>query len=223
MRIISWKRVSSIGWHGLATFLLSIAAITASGGITLLICWTIVLKFARSRATPDDRAAAVLVLGAMLQRGRITGDFKARLERATQFSEGSTLFILGGVTDSSRLSEAAAGREWLVGQGTCETRIVLEDESRNTLENLLFAREILRVRGVERPVIVTSRYHAARSSILAAGLGIAHDLCPAEWPSIMHPAAFARSLFEALMINWYYVGKLWAIVTRYNGMLSRIS
>ena len=75
----------------------------------------------------------------------------------------------------------------------------------------------------ESPVIVTSRYHAARSSILAAGLGMAHDLCPAEWPSLFRPAALARSLFEALMINWYYVGKLWATALRHRGMLSRIS
>ena len=223
MRMISWKRISSMGWYGLATFLLSIATITASGGITLLVRWTIVFKFARRRSSPAGGTEVVLVLGAMLQRGRITGDFKARLKRAMQFPEDSTLIVLGGVTDSSMLSEAAAGRDWLVRQGACEARIVLEDESRNTLENLVYAREILRVRGVERPVIVTSRYHAARSSILAAGLGMAHDLCPAERPSFLHPAAFARSFFEALMINWYYVAKLWATVTRHTGMLSRIS
>lgn len=223
MRIISWRRISSIGWYGLVSFLLNMAAIAATGGVTLLICWTIVLKYARNRAVPAEDVEAVLVLGAMLQRGRITADFRARLERAMRFPEDSTLIILGGVTDRSKVSEAAAGRDWLVRQGTSETRIVLEDESRNTLENLVYAREILGVRGVERPIIVTSRYHAARSSILATGLGIAHDICPADRPSFFHPAAFVRSLFEALMINWYYVGKFWAKLTRHSGMLSRIS
>jgi hypothetical protein len=32
-----------------------------------------------------------------------------------------------------------------------------------------------------------------------------------------------RTLFEALMINWYYVGRALARITRNSGMLARIS
>ena len=74
IRAFSWKRLSSIGWDGLATFALSMVVITATGGLTFLVCWTIVIKFARMPAATMPQADVILVMGARLDRGKATRD-----------------------------------------------------------------------------------------------------------------------------------------------------
>lgn len=194
-----------------------------SGGLTFLICWTIVLKFSRLPAARGDEADVILVMGSRLNSGKVTREFQARLDEAARHGVTRPVIVLGGMATADGLSEAAAGHGWLVARGLDSAKIILEESSRNSLENLAHARDMIRLHNYRRPLLITSRYHLARSSILATGLGISHNLSPAAYPSMRHPAAFMRSLFEALMINWYYVGRMLARVTGNPGMLAKIS
>lgn len=213
-----------MGWDGLATLLFSLATVTATGGLTFVICWTIVLWFARLPSTAAaPRADVILVLGSRLNRNGATREFTTRLELAARLAASRPVAILGGMAIKSGLTEAAAGRSWLLQRGFDQKRIILDDKSRNTLENLVNARALMGQHAFRRPILVTSRYHLARTSILAKGLGIAHDLCPTGYPGIWHPTALFRSFFEALMLNWYYAGRVLAKLTRHKGMLARIS
>lgn len=223
IQALSWKRLSSVGWDGFFTFVLSIAVVTMSGGLTFLICWTIVLKFSRLPAARMPEADVILVMGARLNRGKVTRDFQERLGEAARHGSTRPVIVLGGMAAGDGPTEAAAGRSWLVGRGLDKKNIFVEESSRNSLENLAHARTLMRRHNFRRPLLITSRYHLARSSILASGLGISYYLLPAEYPTLRHPAALMRSLFEALMINWYYVGRATARVTRHSGMLARIN
>jgi uncharacterized SAM-binding protein YcdF (DUF218 family) len=213
-----------MGWDGLAALLFSLAAAMATGGLTFLICWTIVLRFARlPSAAAAPGADVILVLGTRLNRKGATREFTTRLALAARLAASRPVAILGGMAIKSGLTEAAAGKSWLVQRGFDQDCILLDNESRNTLENLVNARELMGRHAFRRPILVTSRYHLARTSILAKSLGIAHDLCPTSYPGIWHPTAFFRSLLEALMLNWYYAGRVLARLTRHRGMLARIS
>ncbi len=223
IRAFSWKRLSSIGWDGLATFALSMVVITATGGLTFLVCWTIVIKFSRLPAANTPQADVILVMGARLDRGKATREFRARLDEAARLTAPLPVIVLGGMATRGGPTESAAGQIWLVRRGLDEDRVILEETSRNTLENLVQARELMRHHDFRRPLLVTSRYHLARSSILASGLGISHGLSPTDYPAMHHPAALSRSLIEALIINWYYVGRALARMTGHRGLLARIS
>jgi uncharacterized SAM-binding protein YcdF (DUF218 family) len=194
-----------------------------SGGLTFLICWTIVIRFSRLPAAKAAEADVILVMGARLNRGELTRDFQARLGVAAGHGTTHQVMVLGGMATGGGPTEAAAGQRWLADRGLDKKRIHMEESSRNSLENLAHARTLMRRYKFHRPLLVTSRYHLARSSILANGLGISHQLSPTAYPTMRQPAALARSLFEALMINWYYVGWALARVTRHSGLLARIS
>lgn len=223
IRALSWKRLSSVGWDGFFTFVLSIAVVTMSGGLTFLICWTIVLKFSRLPSSRRMEADVILVMGARLNRGKVTRDFQERLAEAAKFGSTHPVIVLGGMAVGDGPTEAAAGRSWLMDRGIDEKIIFVEESSRNSLENLSRARALMRRHNFRQPLLITSRYHLARSTILAGGLGISCNLLPAEYPTLRQPAALIRSLFEALMINWYYVGRALARVMRHSGMLARIN
>jgi uncharacterized SAM-binding protein YcdF (DUF218 family) len=212
-----------MGWDGLSTFLLSIAVVTISGGLTFLLCWIIVLKFSRLPTANGAAPDVILVMGLRLNHGEITREFEARLDEAARHGTICPVIVLGGMASGKAPTEAAAGQRWLVARGFDENSILLEETSRNSLENLAHARALMHSKNFRRPLLITSRYHLARSSILASSLGISHNLSAPDHPTMRHPAALTRSLFEALMINWYYVAWATARATGNSAMLSRIS
>ena len=212
-----------MGWDGFATLLASLLFLLFTGGISFLVCWAIVMKYARQSAGAHQAADVILVLGARLNRGEITPDFQARLAAAANKAERYPVIILGGMPSRCGRTEAGSGYDWLVGEGIAPDRVMKEEKSRNTLENLLQARDLMRGYGFHHALLVTSRYHLARAAIIGRGLNLSLDLFPAEHPSMWHPAAFSRSLFEAMMINWYFVGQAVARSTGHKAILARIN
>jgi uncharacterized SAM-binding protein YcdF (DUF218 family) len=187
---------------------LTLLVTTATGSVSLLVCWVKVVRTARAADTRIHRADVVVVFGVRLDRAGNPGpDYQSRLRRALLLRGERPLMILGGATGRDSISEAAAGRFWLAENGWKGKLVVLEDRSRNTLENLHYVREAMRRYGYILPALVTSRYHLARSGALAAGLGIPHELCAAEERHGFGPRIIAKSLFEAVILHWYYVGK----------------
>jgi uncharacterized SAM-binding protein YcdF (DUF218 family) len=158
--------------------------------------------------------------------GDIGPCYQARLNRALALwrrSPHSQVVILGGVTTPGTRSEAIAGAACLREQGVPAEAIETEDRSRHTLENLLFYRERRSPDEAELPVLVTSRFHMARSSLLATGLGIAHGRCAAETSRLAGFRYWPHMLFEALLIHWYITGRTFARLTRNQRMAARIT
>ena len=216
--------MSSIGWDGLAMLFLTLLVTTASGSLSLLFCWARVVRTARATGTQARRADVVVVFGVRLDKtGNPVCEYRLRLRRALRLCSELPLRILGGRTGRDTISEAAAGRFWLAENGWKGNLVHLEDRSRNTLENLHHAREAMRIHGYVLPALVTSRHHLARSSAMAAGLGIAHELCAAEERHGFGPRNLAKSFFEAVLLNWYYVGRYWAKLSGNPRLLERIT
>ncbi len=64
--------------------------------------------------------------------------------------------------------------DFLTDDGFPADRIVIENRSRNTEENLTYSAELLRERGVRGPIAaVTNDFHAFRAALLMRRLGIA--------------------------------------------------
>jgi uncharacterized SAM-binding protein YcdF (DUF218 family) len=85
---------------------------------------------------------------------------------------GEPWVIVTGGLPSGPLSEAKQMATMLTLLGVPATRIIEEDQSRNTHDHALNVPPILRERGVSRFVLVTSRQHMARAlrAFHAAGL-----------------------------------------------------
>ncbi|WP_142524378.1 YdcF family protein, partial [Methylacidimicrobium cyclopophantes] len=119
-------------------------------------------------------------------------------------------------------SEAAVGARYLMARGVPESALVREERSRHTLENLRFHRSAARPEGLHT-ALVTSRLHLARSSALASGLRIPHQLCAAEELWSLSPREIPRLLAEAFFLHWYWVGRNYARWTGNRRMLEPIS
>jgi len=214
---------SAIGAEGFKMLLVSTLVIIATGGVSLWLVWYRTLRIGRGASARLTEARIVLVPGVRLQQGEVGTDYRCRLERALELrAQGAgTLVLLGGVTSSGSVSEAARGREYLCSRGAAESELLLEERSRHTLENLRYARELL---GTSTPVtIVSNRYHLARLGVMATGLGMPHHLCAAEAQWRWSPALAWHLLREAFYIHWYLAGDQWARLVRDRASQARIS
>ncbi|WP_017940630.1 MULTISPECIES: YdcF family protein [unclassified Thioalkalivibrio] len=213
-----------IGPDGLATFALSNLLILATGGLSWLLLWTHALRWSRRLRCPG-RGRCILVLGQQLEAGVPGPGYRLRLLRAARLARRNPearILVLGGQTSPEGPTEAAAGAAFLRRRGIASERIQTEDASRHTLENLRNARDLLaREPHDDEPlVLITSRFHLARSAAMARGMGLHVCPCPAELGSRVSAARLAR---EAWMLHWYHVGRGFARLIRHRGMLERIS
>lgn len=108
--------------------------------------------------------------------------------------------------------------------------ILLEQQSADTLTNLRNLRVLLEGlehgpgRDARRLTLITNRYHLARVGLMAASLGLEFHRCAAEDKAqALRPGKLGDWLREALFINWFITGKLWARLTRNQRMLARVT
>lgn len=218
----------SIGWDGVLTFILSNLVIVLSAGLTLLLTLIYAWRIAAQSLSTSTSSEPRLVLGMRLQTDSTPApEFQQRLQRGYQELQqhpAAAILVLGGQTGHHDISEAEAGRRWLIERGISPTRILCEDNSRHTLENLFNARQLLTtLETTQAVVLISNRYHLARSHAMAAGLGIAHELCAAEDHWQVTPDKLLKLLKESYLLHWYHSGRLWATFWRDRKMLRRIS
>lgn len=131
----------------------------------------------RFPAQPDDIAPpdGIIVLGGSVdeylssQRGRIT--FTESAERVTaplelmrRFPKARLVFSGGsGALHESRFSEADAVRGFWRATGLDQGQVLYEDRSRNTFENAVFTRDLVKPKAGERWLLVTSAMHMPRA------------------------------------------------------------
>lgn len=91
------------------------------------------------------------------------------------FTGGSDRIILAGV------DEASLAERLFVSFGIAKERIVLEDKSRDTLENARFTRALVQPKPGERWLIVTSAHHMPRSIAVFRAEGFAVEAYPVDY------------------------------------------
>jgi len=209
--------------HSLAV---SALACVATGGLLYLAYLIHTLRVAMRAPHASQSAELVLVFGKRLQQGQPDADFLMRLQHAHRLAQeqpARTLVLLGGRTDPG-LSEAEAGLALLQTWGLPErARVLLEDQSQDTLQNLRHARELLGESAGRRVLLLSNRYHLARCAQLARQLGFDHALCAAE-PTLKLDARLAgRLCTEAAYLCWLDIGTRWARLIGHRRMLERVS
>ena len=213
--------------HAWAALGVAGAACVFSFGAVYLGYFVHVLQTARRAPAQPTGAGYLLVFGKHAPGGRIDPDFRARLQRTAEVwraQPGRTLVLLGGGFEGGD-SEAELARRGLFAAGVAtHATILLESESRDTLQNLRNARELLRGQPQPGPVVLLSnRYHLARCALFAKNLGLAAELCAAEPAWRWHPVTLWRVAGEAAYVCWTDLGTRWARLVRHRGMLDRVS
>lgn len=123
---------------------------------------------------PGDDTLCIVALGYRLNAdGTMRDEMKGRLKvllAAAQKYPDAYILVSGGGTASEDLpdvTEAGCMAKWLTGKGVDPARIIVEDRSTSTYENILFSTERLVEDhpNVTQIALVTSDYHIPRGAL----------------------------------------------------------
>lgn len=178
--------------------------LVSAGLLFFLFVEGMILKSALT--VPDGPRDYVIVLGAHV---RSTGPSRAlalRLDRALEYTKENpdTIFIMsGGQGSNEPCTEASAMRDYLLSRGLPEDRILLEERSTNTRENLTFSREMI-PEGASIGII-SNDFHICRALRLAENLGIKNASgIPAGSDLPTQPTNLLREFFAVVKDFWIY-------------------
>ncbi len=127
---------------------------------------------------PEEDVDYVIVLGCgIFPSGNLTLSLKNRLDTAYDYliaHEDTVCIVSGGQGETEPFPEADGMKNYLLSRGIAEKRIIAEDRSTSTEENLIYSLNIMKAhKGSEKPVgIVTNDFHIYRSLKRAKQYGI---------------------------------------------------
>lgn len=127
-----------------------------------------------SKQITDPGADYVIVLGAHVKGMRITRTLRARLEAAADYLIGNpatVAIVSGGQGKGEDVTEADAMERYLVSRGIAVNRILREEKSTDTNENIRFSRKAIN-HPTARVVIATSAFHIFRATRIARKQGL---------------------------------------------------
>jgi uncharacterized SAM-binding protein YcdF (DUF218 family) len=143
------------------------------------------------------------LLASRLNRGRAV--WAALDRRAAAGTFRPLLIVSGGKGDDERVAEAVAMAAYLTDRGVPAGRLVLEDQSASTEENLRFSQAIMeRLRPGSRAAIVTSDFHAFRAALIARRIGLRGQATGARVAGYYEPNAMLRE-FAAVFLRYRVV------------------
>ena len=131
----------------------------------------VILAGSRTDAVPD--AEYLIVLGAGISGETPSRVLASRLDAAAAYlrdNPDTLAVVTGGLGSGATVSEAAAGARYLAARGVAEERILLEDASTSTSENIRFARAYIPEGAVT--VMVTNEFHVFRARWIARRNGL---------------------------------------------------
>lgn len=124
-----------------------------------------------------EKADLVIVLGAGLRGTTPSLTLKHRLDTTVDYVKKTNydgkIIVSGGQGPGEDITEAEAMKTYLINEGLDENRIIKEDRSTSTSENLIYSKEVIRNElnhGVSdgfNTTIITTDFHAMRSNMLA--------------------------------------------------------
>ena len=165
-------------------------------------------NMARTCFARPEKPNMVVVLGCQLWGEEPSPMLKKRLDKAYDLLvkyPDVPVVVTGGQGDDEVISEGEGMKRYLMKRGISEDRIIVEDQSTSTYENIKNAFSITDSMGLSRDItIATSEYHVYRASLIAKKEGAGTvtsapsytdiNLLPAywvrEWLGISHFLVF---------------------------------
>ncbi|MCL2180189.1 MAG: YdcF family protein [Treponema sp.] len=131
------------------------------------------LVFFSARSSGSENADYLIILGAGLYRGGPSLTLLRRINTAVDYAvrnPGVKIITSGGTGQGQARSEAAIMSNVLQINGIGIDRILIEDKSTNTFENLKYSARLMNDLN-KKAVIVSSEFHLFRAKIIAKRLG----------------------------------------------------
>lgn len=144
----------------------------------------------------------IIVLGCKVNGDIPSRSLEKRVDAAYHFlleNPDSVAILSGGQGANENLSEALCMKNMLVGRGVSEKRLICEDKSTSTDENIHFSRRIIREMGLDRDVAVaTSEYHQVRAKMICERYGLRATAYSSSTKTSLLPAFLLREFFAII-------------------------
>lgn len=158
-----------------------------------------IVRSARNQPPANTNA---VVLGCSVKGTRPSTVLKERLDAAYEYllENPEALCVLsGGQGVGEDISEAECMYRYLTEKGIPGERLLLENQSTTTEENLRFSMQLLEEQGIEGSItIVTSEFHEYRANQVAERLGITSYSTPSHTFILYLPTFYVRELYGIL-------------------------
>ncbi|WP_409305910.1 YdcF family protein [Peribacillus sp. SCS-155] len=153
--------------------------------------------------TPES-AEYLIILGARVRGAEPSLALQYRINASAAYLKHNKRTIAiasGGKGTGEDISEAAAIKAELVKQGIAESRIILEDNSTDTYQNIRFSKELLSDPSA-KGIIATNDFHMYRALHIAKNENLDVSGLPAKTPASALLKSYIR---EYLAITKYYL------------------
>lgn len=168
-----------------------------------------------------QKADAILVLsGGVYSNGSLS---YFTLERVLQavilYNQGYSKKVIfsGGVSlNNQTIHDADAMKKTAIDLGVKDEDIILENKSKNTLENMQYSKSVIDEKGFHKILLVTSAIHSYRSMILAEQIGL--DMISAS-PTPFEQ--YRQTPIDRLLL-FYFTIREFGIILLYNTNIMKI-
>ena len=175
----------TVGWSSFKGLLKKLWA--AGGGKAVVITVSVILAAAvlyivllnimmlTAAFNKPEKPNVVVVLGCQVRGDRPSKMLRRRLDAAKELLDEHPevpCVVSGGQGSDEKMTEAECMKNYLVENGISADRIIVEDKSNTTYENIKFTFEKLDELGISRDItIVTDGYHQYRANLIAKEQG----------------------------------------------------
>ncbi|WP_410200413.1 YdcF family protein [Peribacillus frigoritolerans] len=151
-----------------------------------------------------ENADYLMILGARVKGSVPSLSLQYRIDKAAEYlsaNKHTVVIVSGGKGPGEDISEAKAMQQGLIAQGIEEARIVMEDKSTTTHENIVFSKEPIPDTAASG-LIVSNDFHIYRAVEIAKKEGLDMKGLPAKTPKVSLLKSYTR---EYLAVTKYYL------------------
>ena len=199
-----WPVIGNLGKNTMGTTLYAIISFAAAYVLSLSAMYSISAVLNLFHLRKKRNADYIIVLGAGIIGSKVTPLLAARIEKGIEllhYNPNAVLIMSGGQGPGEDIPESKAMANYAADKGVDTEKIIMEQKSVSTLENLRFSRELM---DKQKPkiIVVTTAYHVFRALILAKQQGIKCVGFGAKTKWYFTLNAFIREFIGYLSLTW---------------------
>lgn len=176
--------------------------------IALCVLLLVILKmreiYAAGKTKISDQRL-IIVLGCRVRGDEPSVSLVKRVDAAYQFllfNPDSVAILSGGQGKDENISEAVCMQQLLYARGIRKDRLILEDRSTSTDENIRFSLEIMEQLGLDKnAAIATSEYHQKRAANICKKYGLLSTPVSSRTKWTLLPTFLLRELFAEIKVK----------------------
>lgn len=176
--------------------------------IVLLVSLVLFLNYqikSTAQEKPPQDAEYLIILGAKVNGTELSLSLLYRANKALEYlleNPDTIAIVTGGQGPGEEMTEAEAVRRYLIENGIDTEKILVEDKSTSTYENLENTKKLF---DVKEAVIVSNDFHLYRATELAEKVGIKGYPLAAKTPEVVEFTLNVREY--AAIIKMYLTGR----------------